>query len=78
MRDSKYEGTHTHIFVCPYYVGSFKQFYRTVPINVKAETHPEQVVNLLVCLEPLEGMLHLPLSVFLAHSDRLITEYNAH
>ena len=35
----------------------------SAPINVKAETYLVQVViGLLVCLEPLEGMLPLPLS----------------
>lgn len=33
-----------------------------VPFNVKAETYLVRVVSLLICLEPLEGMLHLPLS----------------
>lgn len=34
----------------------------SVSFNVKVETYLVQVISLLVCLEPLEGMLHLSLS----------------
>lgn len=48
------------------------------PFNAKAEAYFVQVANgLLVCLEPLEGMLHLPLS-FPGHTNSPITKHNAH